>query len=153
MWQGFELDPVQVEVRAREMGEEVKKEGIADDDQIGKNDYFAAKSKLWIRENPGEFLRLCAIKAVRFWRLVPEPPHARALSWAVGVFTLALFALALLGLRAAAAAPGAMFLLAWVVHLNLLHSTLSSNMRYRLPADLVLAILAGASLAALLRLE
>jgi len=134
------------------MGEEAKARGIADEDRIGKDDYFGAKANAWIRDNPGEFLKLCAIKALRFWRLAPEPPHGLAARLSAGAFSLALFALALLGLRAVAAESGAWFLLAWVAHLNLLHAVFASNLRYRLPAELVLVVLAGAGLEALLRM-
>jgi 4-amino-4-deoxy-L-arabinose transferase-like glycosyltransferase len=151
-YEGLTVDPDQVRhARAEAMGAEAARLGLTD--AFSKDAYFAAKAKEWIRENPGAFLRLCAVKAARFWRLAPEPPHGLASRLAAGAFSLALFAFALLGVRAALRAPGAWFLFAWIAFLNLLHAVFASNMRYRLPLAPVLAALAGAGLAALFNLE
>lgn len=148
-YEGLTVDSDEVRhARAERMGEEARALGL---DALAADDYFGAKARRWIRDNPGAFARLCAVKAARFWRLAPEPPHGLATRLAAGAFSLVLFAGALLGLRAVAAAPGAWFVLAWVAHLNLLHAVFASNLRYRLPVEPVLAVLAGAGLARLAR--
>lgn len=147
LYEGLTVDPDEVRFRrARAMGEEARALGL--DDPAARDAHFGAKAKAWIAEHPGEFLRLCAAKAVRFWRLAPERPHPAAARAAAGLFHALLFAGALLGLRRLARQPGAAFPLAWVLHLNLLHAVFASNLRYRLPAQPVLAVLAGAGLAA-----
>ena len=151
-YEGLTVDPDPGRhARAEAMAAEAQAQGLADPFTVDA--YFGAKAKAWIHDNPGAFLRLCAAKAARFWRLAPEPPHALPVRLAAGAFALALFALAVLGLRAVLDAPGAWFLLAWIVQLNLLHAVFASNLRYRLPLAPVLAVLAGAGLAALLRLD
>lgn len=147
-YEGLTVDPEQVRhARAEAMGEEARALGL---DSVQADEHFARKAKDFIREHPAEFLRLCAVKAARFWRLAPEPPHGLLTRLAAGAFTLVLFAGALLGLRRAAAVPAAWFALAWVAHLNLLHAVFASNLRYRLPVEPVVAVLAGLGLAALL---
>lgn len=148
-YEGLTIDPAQVRyARAAAMGEEVRALGL---DPLAADRYFGAKAAAWVREHPAGFLRLCAVKAVRFWRPAPEPPHGAAVRWAAGAFAFALFAAALLGLPAAARAPGAWFLLAFIVLLNALHAVFASNLRYRLPIEPLLAVLAGAGLAPRLR--
>lgn len=134
-----------------EMGREAEARGLRGFEV--QSAYFRAKTNAWIGAHPAEFARLCAGKFARFWRLAPEPPHGTLVRLAAALFALALFAGALLGLRAVAAVPGAWFLFAWVLHLNLLHAVFASNMRYRLPVEPVLAVLAGAGLAAWFRLS
>lgn len=146
-YEGLTVDPEEIRhARADAMGEEARALGL---DALAADDYFGKKAKAWIRDNPGAFLKLCAVKAARFWRPAPEPPHGLATRIAAGLFALGLFAGALLGLRAAAAAPGAWFLFAWALHLNLLHAVFASNLRYRLPVEPILAVLAGLGLTAL----
>lgn len=148
-YEGLTVDPVQVRhARAVAMGEEARRLGL--DEPFSSDAYFGAKARVWVRTHPVEFLRLCAIKAARFWRPAPEPPHGTAVRLAAGTFYLALFAFALFGLWPALKAPGAWFLPAWIIHLNLLHAIFASDLRYRLPLAPVLAVLAGAGLAALL---
>ncbi len=148
-YEGLTVDPDQVRhARAEAMGDEARSLGL---DTVGADAYFAAKAEKEIAADPLWFARLCAVKAARFWRLAPEPPHGQGVRLAAGAFTLVLFSGALLGLRAAMKATGAWFALAWVAHLNLLHAVFASNLRYRLPVEPLVAVLAGLGLAALLR--
>ena len=88
-----------------------------------------------------------AQKAVKFWRPAPAPPHSTAARWAAGLFEGALFVGVAAGLwSGAASAPGFAFFAAWALHLTLLHSIYASNLRYRLPLEPFLAVLAGAGL-------
>lgn len=137
--------------RPTAMGEEVRALGMTDPFAI--DDYFAVKGEAWIKANPQKFLHICAVKAVRFWKLAPEPPHVLASRVSAGLFAVVLFAAALLGLRRAAAASGMWFLLAWVLYLNLLHSVYVNTLRYRMPAEPVFALLAGVGAASALALN
>lgn len=145
-YEGQTVDPDEIRYkRAGEMGREASELGLTD--PLQRDDHFGAKAKAWVRENPGEFLRLCSIKAVRFWRLAPEPPHGAKARLATGLLTLILFAAALSGLRATAALPGAWFLLSWMLFLTVMHSMFVCTLRYRMPVEPMLAVLAGIGLA------
>jgi len=149
-YEGLTVDPDEIRFkRATAMGEESRSRGLSDVFEVDA--YFGAKARSWVRENPREFLRLVAIKAVRFWRPAPERPHALWVRLGAGTFTVGLFLLACFGAWALRFTTGFWFLAAWAAHLNVLHAVFASNLRYRLPLEPVLAVLAGAGLAALLR--
>lgn len=148
-WEGLSDDAAEVGRRPFEMAGEVRRLGLSG--TIAIDAHFAAKAKAWILENPGAFARICALKALQFWRPAPLPPHSLLARLAAAACAVVLLSGAVLGLAfGAAAAPGAWFLLGWVGHLTLLHSLFASNMRYRLPLEPVLAVFAGAGLAALI---
>lgn len=145
-YEGQTVDPDEIRFkRSAAMGLESRELGLTD--PLVRDEYFAAKAKAWIAENPLEFLRLCTIKAFRFWRLAPEAPHGVLSRLSAGFLTLVLFLAALLGLRATAALPGSWFLFSWMLFLTLMHSMFVCVLRYRLPLEPVLAVLAGIGLA------
>lgn len=149
-YEGLETDYALIARRPVEMAQEAEALGLKDAWEM--NAHFGAKADAWIRENPGEFVRRTLIKGYRFWRLAPEAPHRGVVRLATGLFSAALFGFALYGLaRGAAAAPGAAFLLAWCLVLNLLHAVFASTLRYRLPVEPIAAVFAGAGLAAAAR--
>lgn len=135
--------------RPRAMGAEAAARGLQD--TFETDAYFSRKAKAWVRANPGKFVKLTLRKAVRFWRPWPCPPHPALVRLSAGLFYIVLFALALTGLwRGAAVHPAWIFPLAWCAHLTGMHSVFASNLRYRLPLEPMVAILAGFGLAALL---
>lgn len=141
-YEGLTVEPDQIRhARAEEMGREAAALGLTD--SFSQDAHFAAKANAWVKANPAEFLRLCLVKAARFWRPAPEPPHSWLVRLAAGGFAVLLMVGAALGFRRVAAAPGAWFVFAWILHLNLLHAVFTSNLRYRLPIEPVLAVLAG----------
>jgi hypothetical protein len=145
-YEGLTTDLAQIQgARAAAMEQEAAALGLTG--PFARDAHFGAKAKAWIVAHPLGFLRVCAVKALRFWRPAPEPPHGLLVRLGAGAFALALFAAALLGLRAAAASPGGWFVLGWILQLNLLHAVFASNMRYRLPLEPALAALAGLGLA------
>jgi hypothetical protein len=152
-YEGLTVDPDEIRYkRAAAMTAESAALGL-DGDVFAVDAHFSAKAKAWIRENPGAFARLCLIKAARFWRPAPEPPHTFPVRASAGLFSMILFAAALLGLRRTARVPGAWFPLALILFLNVLHAVFASNLRYRLPIEPVLAVLAGAGVAGLFGLR
>jgi hypothetical protein len=76
-------------------------------------------------------------------------PHGFWARLAAGFFTPALFLAVARGLPEMARAPGAWFLLAWMLLLNLLHAVFASNLRDHLPIEPLLVVLAAAGLAPL----
>ncbi|MBI4376035.1 MAG: glycosyltransferase family 39 protein [Elusimicrobia bacterium] len=147
LWEGMAVDPQELKARPLQMGLETA--GMS---QFEADLHFGRKAKAWIKENPARFMRLTARKALKFWRPLPYPPHPAAIRWAMGGFALLSFALALLGL-VGGGVPGffSAFLLAWAVHLTLLHAVFASNLRYRAPLEPFIAVYAGAGVAFCLR--
>lgn len=136
--------------RPVDMGVEAASLGFKDVFEL--NDHFSRKATAWMKEHPGEFLEMMAVKAARFWRLAPYPPHPWLGRMATGAFMAVFFGLALAGLLAGfLARPGAAFLAAWVLYLTLLHSIFANNLRYRMPAEPFLAMAAGFGACALWR--
>lgn len=147
LWEGLTDDPVEHARRPYDMGREAMELGLAD--PFAQDAHFSAKAKAWIAAHPGEFVGLCARKALKFWRPFPYPPHGKKVIAAVGLFSLLLFAAALRGLWLGAwKVPGSWFLLAFAVAMTFLHAVFASNLRYRLPLEPLLAAWAGWGLAA-----
>lgn len=146
-YEGLTTDYAEIATRPVRMGEEARALGYTTPFELAA--HFGAKAKAFIRENPGEFARIVAVKFARFWRVAPEAPHAWPVRLAAGLCAAALFGCALYGLsRGAASAPGAWFLLAWCLQLNVLHALFAANLRYRLPVLPAVAVFGGVGLAA-----
>ncbi len=147
-YEGLATDYAEIAARPLRMGEEAKALGLTTPFELDA--YFGAKAKAFIRESPGEFARICAVKFARFWRLAPEAPHSLPVRLAAGLFTAVFFGCALYGLwLGATAAPGGLFLVAWCLHLNVLHALFAASLRYRLPVLPAVAVFAGVGAAAL----
>lgn len=141
-YEGLATDYGEIARRPIEMGEEAARLGL--DDVFERGRHFSDKAKAFVRENPAGFARICAVKFFRFWRLAPEAPHRLPVRAASAVAAALLFGFALYGLtRGAAALPGAWFLLAWCLQLNVLHAVFAANLRYRLPVLPAVAVFAG----------
>lgn len=146
-YEGLATDYGEIARRPVAMGEEAAALGLHD--AFARGEHFGRKAKEWVREHPGEFLRICAVKFVRFWRLAPEAPHRLSVRVPAGLMAALLFAFALYGLSLGALrAPGAWFLVAWCLHLNLLHAVFAASLRYRLPVLAAVSVFAGAGAAA-----
>jgi hypothetical protein len=131
--------------------------GLEGLDELERDRLLAGEARSWIRANPGRFVQLAAVKFARTWSPVPnEPRHRRwyqlaasAADWAA-VLLLAGAGLCLAGREARARALWCLVPVAAVV---LGHVLVIGSVRYRLPAWPFLEVLAGAGLAALLRLR
>jgi 4-amino-4-deoxy-L-arabinose transferase-like glycosyltransferase len=142
-----DLSEIQRE-RPLAMGAEAAARGLSDPFEVDA--YFAAKARSWVSAHPGAFFAMALRKAARFWRPWPYPPHPMAVRWAAGLFYSLLFGLAVVALwRGAAARPAWIFLYAWCAHLTLMHALFACNLRYRLPLEPIVAVLAGAGISAL----
>lgn len=119
--------------------------------EVERNDYLAARAAAYARENPRRALELAAVKVARTWS--PRPLSAEfsrplyvlaAMAYAIPLFVLAL--LAVFGSRTLR--PSAkLFLLAPAVYLTAAAATSVGSLRYRLPAEVPMAVLAAAGLA------
>ncbi|MEZ6089020.1 MAG: glycosyltransferase family 39 protein [Pirellulaceae bacterium] len=112
------------------------------------NARMAKAAKEWVFANPIEFVRLAFIKIGRTWRPWPvaEETSGRLVTLAAPIGFFAVMLPALIGLWRQRARGWEIFLLwAPAIYFTLLHAVFIGSMRYRLPAVLVLSILAGAT--------
>lgn len=100
----------------------------------------------WARDHPGEAMRLAAVKFLRVWNVWPNEPGLSA--WPVRLAILGTYVpimlLAILG-AARTLRWGWPYVLCWLpaVYLTALHLVFVGSIRYRVPAMLMLAVLAG----------
>ncbi len=146
MWEGFSLDREEIRRRPFEMGEEAKALGLMDD-AIARGDHFAKKTKTFIKENPVRALKIMAGKALLFWRPMPYDPHSLPIRAALGLYFLVVFALAALGARCVWSQAAWSPVWALFAFLTVLHSLFFTSLRYRLPLEPFLCILAAIGLA------
>jgi len=141
MYEGFSLDREEVRRRPYDMEIEATRLGIMG--PMERGDYFAAKTKAFVAANPGAALKIVVGKALLFWRPFPYDPHTWWQRGALGVYYLVLFGFCLLGLRAAAerAAWGPVWAL--FLYLTAMHSVFFTSLRYRLPLEPFLCLLAA----------
>ena len=120
--------------------------------EVERSTYLSSRAIEFIRENPVQALELAAVKAGRTWS--PIPLSADYGNWTyrlVGMaYSLPLDLLALVGLFAAPIRRSAKaFLLTPVVYFTLVHMASVGSLRYRVPVEPLLAVLAAAGLAAI----
>ena len=122
-------------------------------DPVARNDAMRRAAVDFIRDNPGRFLELAAIKFTRLWRPWPyardyQSPWiiAASLSSYVPVMGLALYFLAVAGRRRLRRlAP----ILGYVAYLTLIHMATIGSVRYRVPMEPFVILLAGGGAARL----
>ena len=118
--------------------------------EVERSTYLSSRATQFIRENPERALELAAIKAGRTWS--PIPLSADYGNWtyrlvAMG-YSLPLDVLALFGLFAAPVRRSVKaFLLTPVVYFTLIHMASVGSLRYRVPVEPLLAVLAAAGIA------
>lgn len=114
--------------------------------EAGRTRYYLDKATTHIRAHPMDFLRRSALRFLHFWTLLRgRGPGAVAVAFAY--FALLLLALASLGLPEARG-PDARLLWLFVVLLPVgNYLTVATHWRYRFPAEALLAVFAGLTLA------
>jgi len=120
-----------------------------------RSTYLTSRAWEWARGNPGRVLELTGIKAARTFSPVPLSVQfgQNRVYFAAGlVFALPVFVLALSGLWRGKVRPGVkLFLLMPVLYLGLAHAATVGSLRYRMPVEPMMAILASFGAAALVR--
>ncbi len=142
LYEGFTLDREVVRRRPFEMGAEAKSLGLTDPIAVG--DHFAKKTAELVKADPLGAVKTVIGKAFLFWRPFPYDPHTWWQRGALGLYFTAVFALALWGARPtlSAASPwGAVWAL--FVYLTAVHSVFFTSLRYRLPLEPFLCLLAA----------
>ncbi len=148
LYEGFTLDREEVRRRPCEMGAEAKSLGLTHQIELGA--HFAKKTASFIRENPGQAAKIIVGKAFLFWRPWPYDPHSWWQRGALGIYFSMLFILALFGVRLVAFDRAWLPIWALFVYLTALHSVFFTSLRYRLPLEPFLCLLAAIGAAELL---
>lgn len=115
--------------------------------EVERDRYLRELGNQQITRRPGRFIQLAAIKIARTWSPVPlsEQFSSNRLYMAAGLlYSVPLFVLALWGLvRSSLAGRGRLLLVAPAVVLTIVHAATVGSMRYRVPAEPMLAVLAA----------
>jgi hypothetical protein len=119
-------------------------------DEFSRDRFFSARADEYIQETwqrqPGWLLKLTLIKIARTWSPMPlSDDFGRPLYVVIGlVYTVPLFLLAIGGVLYGRLPRSAKwFLLAPAVYITVIHAISVGSLRYRLPAEPLLAILAA----------
>ena len=121
--------------------------------ELERSEYFKAEAKRFIRENPGRVARLTVAKTARTWSPVPlSAEFGRPLYRAVALlFALPFDVLVIVGIFAGRLPRAAVvYVLAPMVYFTAVHALSVGSLRYRVPAEPALAVLAAAGAARLL---
>lgn len=109
---------------------------------------FRLRALRYMAANPGRTLHLALIKLSRFWNIVPNhapfrTPFVVAVSVISYVPVLVLALLGVIGLVCRRGWDVLLVLLAPIVYYSFLHSIFVGSLRYRMPVELFLFVLAG----------
>jgi 4-amino-4-deoxy-L-arabinose transferase-like glycosyltransferase len=120
--------------------------------ELQRDAYLAEKAKLFMRNNPLRALQLAGIKMARTWSPMPlSAEFARRAYVAVAlVYSLPFFLLVVAGLVSKELPASAkVFLLAPAVYFTLSAALSVGSLRYRIPAEVPMAVVAAAGVRAL----
>ena len=116
--------------------------------EIGRSKYLLQRALNWLRQNPVEGLALAAKKLKRMWSPIPlsdEYGGRRLYVLAAGAYAVPLFVLSIVGLfTRKLSATAKVFLLLPAIYFSVSHALSVGSLRYRIPAEPPLAILAAA---------
>ena len=150
LWEGFTLDRDEVRRRPLEMSREAAAAGLDIRNAIACGEYFAAKTKAFVREHPLSAAKIVAGKFFLYWRPWPYDPHQRGVRAALAVYFSVLFVLAALGAWTLKDCPALAPVWALFLYLSALHSVFFTSLRYRSPLEPFLCFFAAAGLLRLL---
>jgi hypothetical protein len=120
--------------------------------EVERSDYLAARAARFVRENPRRAAELAVLKAGRTWSPVPlSAEYGSPLYLVVGlIYSVPLDLLAIVGLAYGTLRRSAKaFLLAPAVYFTLVHMASVGSLRYRVPVEPPLAVLAAVGVGAL----
>ncbi len=145
LYEGFSLDREVVRNHPMEMTAEAKRMGVGER-AVGA--YFFARWKTFVRENPLQSAAIVVGKIILYWRPWLYDPYTGWQRAVMGVYFTVLFACALFGARTALAsrAPWGPVWAALVYH-TAVHAVFMTSLRYRVPLEPFLCLLAAAGVA------
>ena len=126
--------------------------------EVERDEYLSQQANNWIaetwRHEPMRLFRLTAVKIGRTWSPVPlsaEFGSKKLYKIVAAAFSIPLLALSVVGLWAARLSRSArLFLLSPVLYFTMIHAVSVGSLRYRVPVEPLLAVLAAAGLMTIL---
>lgn len=126
--------------------------------EVERDDYLSQQANNWIRQTwqrePSRLLRLTAVKIARTWSPVPlsaEFGSKKLYTIAAAAYSIPLLTLSVVGLWASKLPRLArLFLLSPILYFTMIHAVSVGSLRYRVPTEPVLAVLAAAGLMTIL---
>jgi 4-amino-4-deoxy-L-arabinose transferase-like glycosyltransferase len=121
---------------------------LKDAGEVERDRYLADEASRWARQHLRRVLELAAMKAARMWSPVPlSAEYGKPLYCCIGaLYAIPLDLLAVLGLWYGPLPRAAkVFLFLPAIYLTLIHAASVGSLRYRLPAEGPMAVLAVAS--------
>jgi hypothetical protein len=115
--------------------------------ELERSDYFAAEARRFARENPGRVAWLTLVKIARTWSPAPLSeefgrPAYRAIAL---MYALPFYMLVIVGIvRAGLPRRAILFLVLPALYITVIHAMSVGSLRYRIPAEPPLAVLAAA---------
>ncbi len=121
-------------------------------DEVERSEYLTARARDYIEAHPQRVTELALAKATRLWSTKPlSDDFARPLYVVVAqLYAVPLFVLVLAGLFSPNLSGSAkLFLLAPALYLTVVHAASVGSLRYRIPAEVPLAVVGAACVARL----
>jgi 4-amino-4-deoxy-L-arabinose transferase-like glycosyltransferase len=133
-------DPKVLDQHRENMSNEVKGMSVMEADR-----YCFRKAISIIKQEPFYFLKLCILKFLKFWRIMPNPyNYGLMVRMISAVFFLPLLLLSIIGLLYSLKEPRRFYVLySMLIYFPIQHSILFCQTRYRVPLHAVLAIFAA----------
>lgn len=118
--------------------------------EADRSDYLAAEARRFARDLPEHSAKLGLKKISRTWSPIPLSAeyggNVRIVILAA-IYTIPLFALTIVGLcRSNLSTPAKVFLLLPAIYFTAIHAMSVGSLRYRLPADVPMAVVAASAL-------
>jgi 4-amino-4-deoxy-L-arabinose transferase-like glycosyltransferase len=117
--------------------------------EVQRSDYFESLAWRFIGEHPADSIKLATAKLLRTWSPVPlSADFGRPLYKIIAaIYTVPLFVLTIVGLwRGSLSRPVRIFLLAPAVYFSIVHMMSVGSLRYRIPVEPLLCVLAASAL-------
>jgi hypothetical protein len=127
---------------------------LRDMDEVQRNELLSQMAAGYIAEHPGRVVELAVRKVARTWSPVPLSEQFGSAKYVVVglAYTCPFFLLALIGLFEGSLPRSAkLFLLTPALYFTVVHALSVGSLRYRLPAEPPLAVLAAGGLACLVK--
>lgn len=117
--------------------------------EVARSDYLSSAAKTWTAENPNRVIELAGRKLARMWSPIPlssEYGGRRIYVIAAGAYALPLFIAALVGLwQGGIPRRAKILLLLPAIYFSCVHAITIGSLRYRVPVEPPIAILAASA--------
>jgi 4-amino-4-deoxy-L-arabinose transferase-like glycosyltransferase len=119
--------------------------------EIQRDDFLGREAHKWIRAHPGRSAKLALVKIARTWSPVPLSSNYGTRLYVVAglIYSVPLYILFLLGICCGQVPRSVKFLLAApAIYFTAIHAVSVGSLRYRVPAEPPMGVIAGAAVCA-----